>query len=510
MLNINHSNINSPVRKIKGKVELYSSTEPITYTYRDALKSFSVERVGEGRFFGYGICQKVNVKLIDVNREISTKTSDYFKIYLTSEDEYIKPFPSFYITENHRDENTNELSITAYDKIYNLTSHLVGELGLEPPYTIRDVASAGASFLGGELVVINIDDGSFDLSFEEGANFEGTENIREVFNAIAEATQSIYYIDSNENLVFKRLDRDGAEALPITRADYITLDSKDNRRLQTIVSATELGDNVSASIDAIGTTHYIRNNPFWELREDIAEIVDRAIAAVGGFTINQFEMSWRGNYLLEPGDKIAITTKDDAVVYSFLLDEALEYTGYLSSSLRWAYEDNEAESANNPTSIGDTLKYTYARVDKANKQIELMVSDIDEMSSLQLSTSIILASVTEEVDNINTKVDATLTSEEINLAISKALSEGAEKVVTTTGFVFDDEGLTVSKTGSEMSTKVTEDGMKVYKDRKVMLSADNTGVKAEDLHATTFLIVGKNSRFEDFENNRTGCFWIGG
>jgi hypothetical protein len=49
-------------------------------------------------------------------------------------------------------------------------------------------------------------------------------------------------------------------------------------------------------------------------------------------------------------------------------------------------------------------------------------------------------------------------------------------------------------------------------DEKLVANAD--GVKAEDLHATTYLIIGNNSRFEDYTNSsgeaRTACFWIGG
>ena len=56
---------------------------------------------------------------------------------------------------------------------------------------------------------------------------------------------------------------------------------------------------------------------------------------------------------------------------------------------------------------------------------------------------------------------------------------------------------------------ITEDGMKISKNNTEMLVADNQGVKAEDLHATTYLIIGNNSRFEDYESNRTGCFFIG-
>ena len=51
--------------------------------------------------------------------------------------------------------------------------------------------------------------------------------------------------------------------------------------------------------------------------------------------------------------------------------------------------------------------------------------------------------------------------------------------------------------------------MTICRNSNEVLVADNLGVKAEDLHAITFLIVGDNSRFENFKGNRTGCFYIG-
>lgn len=49
--------------------------------------------------------------------------------------------------------------------------------------------------------------------------------------------------------------------------------------------------------------------------------------------------------------------------------------------------------------------------------------------------------------------------------------------------------------------------MSIYKGSEEVLTADNTGVDAKNLHATTYLIIGTNSRFEDYDS-RTGCFWI--
>ena len=85
------------------------------------------------------------------------------------------------------------------------------------------------------------------------------------------------------------------------------------------------------------------------------------------------------------------------------------------------------------------------------------------------------------------------------------------KVTTTTGFTFNQDGLTISKSNVDITTDISEDGMRVSKAGQVVLTADNNGVEALNLHATTYLIIGENSRFEDYDNgSRTGCFWIGG
>lgn len=111
--------INSPVRNVRARVELYNGSTLIsTFKYTDRLKSFTVERVGEGKFFGFGICQRLNVKIIDKDRELSITTANTFNVAFGTNNSYIYPFPVFQVSEVHRDEATNELSITAYDVIY--------------------------------------------------------------------------------------------------------------------------------------------------------------------------------------------------------------------------------------------------------------------------------------------------------------------------------------------------------------------------------------------------------
>ena len=394
------------VRRVKAKALHYSDGALAnTFTENNRIKSIEIQRVGEdSKFFGFGISHRLNIKLIDINRELNFTTSDYFSVSIGLE-EYTQ-FPNMYITETNRDENTNELSITAYDLLDKTKKHTFSELTLTKPYTIADVVNAVAAFLGISANIPSLD--VFNISYADGANLEGTESLYDLLTAAAEATQTIFYMNGSNTLVFKRLDISGDAALTITKEDYITLDSGDNRRLQTVCHATELGDNVSASTTQIGTTQYVRDNPFWELRDDIDTLVDNALAAVGNMTINQFSCEWRGNPLLDPGDKIALTTKDNQTVISYLLNDTLTFDGSLSQKSEWNYEDSE-EDESNPSDLGEVLKQTYARVDKANKQVNILVSEVEtnksNISSLQLNTESISATVESLEATTNSQVE---------------------------------------------------------------------------------------------------------
>lgn len=523
--------LNNPVRELVGRVEFYiyedSTLSKVCGCYDD-LKSFTIERVGANKFFGYGICQKLNVKLIDTERTTNISTANYLEAVFGVDSDYLYAFPAFYVTEVHRDEKTNQLSVTAYDALYNAGNHTVGELGITS-YSIREFATACANLLGLPLN-IRSNNSAFDLEYEEGANFEGTETIRQALDYIAEATQTIYYINNNWELTFRTLDLSGTPVLTVSKDKYFSLDSKTNRRLAKICHVTELGDNVSASLEESGSTQYVRDNPFWDLREDIGDIVDNALAVVGGLTINQFECDWRGNWLLEIGDCIGFTTKDDNVVVSYFLNDVISYDGTLKQKTQWKYDDNADETPSNPTTIGEALNQTFARVDKVNKEITLVAGKAEANSSsisaikqntesINASVSSLEKKVTEDkeaadgkFEEIEKKVEAQMTDEDVNLLISTAINNGITEVKTTTGFTFDADGLTVSKSDSDLSTQITEDGMTIDNNGSEVLTVNHNGVNAANLHATTYLFIGTTSRFEDFQKNnelRTGCFWVG-
>ena len=533
------SQLNSDVRHITARAYVYEGTST-KYTFKatDNLQSFTVERVGQGKFFGYGICQKMNMKVRDVSRQFSVTTANQINliwdVLVNGKNTSLFAYPRFKVSEVHRDENTNALSITAYDALYEATKHNVSELTLADSYTIKEFITSCVALLGLKgysIRGVGENETCFDTSYAAGANFEGTETIREALDAVAEVTQTVYFITNENKICFRRLSLNGDANFTIDKEKYFTLSSKTNKRLSTIVSATELGDNLSASTTESGSTQFIRNNPFWDNREDRATLLDNALAAVGGLTLNQFECNWHGNYLLEIGDKIALITKDGSQAISYVLDDTIEYNGGISEKTKWSYEDNENENDINsaPSNLGDSIKQTYAKVDKVNKEIEIVASQADEntdaISALRINVNSINATVqsqqqqiNESVDSLNSDIDsltteiasARLESQQAILEFRQEIEQdGIDKVTTSTGFTFNEEGMTVEKSGREMKTTITEDGMTVYRSGESVLQANNEGVKAKNLHANTYLIIGNNSRFEDYKYDRTGCFWIG-
>ena len=682
----------SPSREIKAKIDLFDgTTKKATFTGSDKIKKFQIERAGEeGKFFGFGVSQKLELELLDKNRELNIVKGNTFDIYLTADTTYTKIL-SCEVDSIKRDEKTNGLTITAYDALYRASGHQVKDLTLTKPYTIKDFCEACGAKLG--VSVKGID--TFLLSYPNGANFDGAETLREALDMVAEATQTIYFMDSTNALVFKKLNKAGASLLTIDKNIYFEYKNNGPRVLKTICSTNELGDDVSESGTTGDATQFVRDNAFWELRDDITDLVHNAVVAVGGLSISQFECKWRGNFYLEIGDKIQILGKDNSSAITYLLNDTLVYNGGLNQTSSWKYKDS-GETASNPTNLGEAIKQTYAKVDKQNKEITLLASEvktqtetikktvkqvdveyylstssstptggtwsteappweenkymwsrqkitytdgtfairnatciagakgtdgkpgsdgapgrgvvsitteyyistsetelaggswsetqptweegkyiwtrskivynnptsteyttavcdatwkeinaiqgeqktlITDVAELKVAKDSINASVSqitenqsglnsaltdlqnaftdqntandEQFDTLTQKVESSMTSEQVHLAISTELSKGVDKVTTSTGFTFNEAGLTINKSDSEISTNIDEDGMSIYKNNEEVLTADNTGVTQINATIKQYLIVGKNSRFEDYGSDRTGCFWIG-
>lgn len=226
------------------------------------------------------------------------------------------------------------------------------------------------------------------------------------------------------------------------------------------------------------------------------------------------------------GDIIRVRSKPHAVDEDFQLTERIEdwlypdasmvTLGKTISGLTDADVAGDKQSQSDLHRVQQEIKADYRKdtADAVSAAEYRMQSEIAQTAGeISAEVSAVKAATDEQgrqITEMSSKVSASMTSDQVNLAIQKEMGKGVSKVSTTTGYTFDDEGLTVEKSNSEMKTQITEDGMTVYKNGLEVLRANNQGVDATDLRAKTYLIVGRNSRFEDMPGgDRTGCFWIG-
>lgn len=232
---------------------------------------------------------------------------------------------------------------------------------------------------------------------------------------------------------------------------------------------------------------------------------------------------------IHAGNTVRITDRNGKIITAYVMTktqsgnmDTLECTGShrRDSTEVVNYEDYRAMNSKllELRKQTDGLSVTVSEHREDLKNVAHSVTDVQakadtlniRVSETESRTREALESVSGTVETLQKEVSTKMTAEAVELKIQSAVEQGTSKVVTSTGFTFDDKGMTVEKSGSEMKTKITENGMVVYQNADEVLTANNKGVDAKNLHATTYLIVGSNSRFEDYGSGRTGCFWIGG
>ena len=161
-------------------------------------------------------------------------------------------------------------------------------------------------------------------------------------------------------------------------------------------------------------------------------------------------------------------------------------------------------------------------------QIGNVTTEIKHITEAQQNSEQIILSALEkkvETSDFETyqqeqKSELEILSNQINITVTeteqkiKDAVDGIDSITTSTGYTFGADGLRIAKQGEQMENKLDNTGMYVTRDNVPILTANNQGVTALNLTAHQYLIVGQNSRFEDYTGDggeaRTGCFWIGG
>ena len=170
----------------------------------------------------------------------------------------------------------------------------------------------------------------------------------------------------------------------------------------------------------------------------------------------------------------------------------------------------------------DSITLRNNQTEILNGKLLRLQTDVEGLRAEHVDTAGKTASLSLTVEGIESKVTAqqmeldstkehmsTLrqNTDSLELQIKTITEQGVERVVTTTGYSFSDEGLRISKTGLEMENLLDHTGMYVSRNGQTILQANNRGVEARDVTVQNFLIIGNHARFEDY-NGGTACFYI--
>lgn len=555
---------NDAVRQIKAQAVIGSTT----YTSEDEIKEFTLDRNAEGKFFGFSVAAKLNLKLRNAANNITIPTGTKITLSLKEGSGAWFIVGVYYTTEIHRNENNTELSITAYDSIYffaehtfsevsegaNAISTLANNMRLYEPLRIANYTQRLGNKTGRNTPFSYIYNNTTSKM-----NFEGTEDLRAVLNQMCEATQTFAFMDG-ENLVFAAIDNDSIQTNTINKSDYYKLVFKENRRLVGIVSTTELGDNIGKQDSQAGTVQYINENGFLNMNADTEDFIENAYDFLNGFTIGQFDLEWRGNPAYSYGSKLRIQDNQENYIVSYLLDDSMKYDGTLTQKTKWAYTDAQTNEYND-ASLGSALAKTYAKVDKVEGRIDLVVGNIEQVeedlngvvsdvnaldkkqASLEITMNGIKSNVTaissdtkaveealeaykaeneDTVEGLNSNIAAVQnTMSSIQTAQAQIFqqtqtlldNQGKASSVSTTTTTIDNNGVTVGKSSSSLTTTLSNDGIQVKTGSTVELTANSQGVMAHNLTADNYLIVDGLIRWQKYvknNNTRMACFWIGG
>ena len=164
----------------------------------------------------------------------------------------------------------------------------------------------------------------------------------------------------------------------------------------------------------------------------------------------------------------------------------------------------------------DTATVYISNKDLTGRVLELS-TQIDGLTAENRDSAGKISRLSMTVDGLNATVSAQLSQEQQRLTkleqtaenLSLQIRNSAGRVVTETGYTFNDDGLKIARSGTEMENRLDHSGMYVCRAGETILQANNRGVVASDVRVNNYLHVGMHARFED-RAGRTACFYIEG
>lgn len=506
----------------------------------------------------------LETKVLDPSGEFTLHAGEELAVYRVDDGGNRYPVGLF-TTEKPTRSSANCISIVAYDRVTwldkDLTQWLAGLQGW--PYTLLTFAGMVCQACGLTLVNGSIPNGEYPIKPFAAEGITG----RQLMQWIGQAAGRFCRATVDGKLEFAwyspsqvEISPAGENAYFMNGLRYETYQVAPVEKVQIRQTGTDVG--ATYPVDSVGgNTYTVTGNLLLtaESTEQLQTVAQGIYNTLHGITYTPCRVVMPVNPAIHAGDIVQVTDKNGTAFSVYVMTkiqagqkDTLECTGSprrdsvtaVNSAKFTALSGKVLEVQMGVEGLNVANRGLEGRLTAAETVISQNTEEIQHRATRSEVTTDITNAVAEanayagnaadkalNLANANTQNCITeyqtmvatrfqQTAEDITLAIDKTTEvqtqvngirqNGTTKVQTSTGYTFNEEGLKISKSGQAMENIIDNTGMYVKKNGEAMLSANNEGVDAVNLHASTYLIVGGRSRFENFEAGRTGCFWIGG
>lgn len=403
----------------------------------------------------------------------------------------------YVINEVEWDKAMNSVVLKCYDEI--LYSMVPYDLVVTYPITVGNYLATICNRFGWTLGTTSFVNSDVEIEEEK---FDSTYTFRDVLDQIAQVAAGVIGFKDGELCVLYATQTDAVlKAENMISSDGITIGELYGPVTSVVLARTPQEDNIYRIAEDVPfeeTVEFkIENNQIMDSHRE--DFIDGIFNALNGMTYYLYDYHSFGYLYVDLCDIFTLQDQNGNDYNCLMLSN--EFTiGQGIDEVSSGVRPDETETDYSAASLSDrVLNQTILRVDKQEQEITGLVARtnvLDEKSG-KFETSM---------------TEVKQTAENLQITVSNIQQNGVDKVKTSMGYTFDNEGMKVAKEGESINNLVDNTGMYVKDGDTIVLGANNTGVDTINLKVNQYLVVGKHTRFEDFVNEngeeRTGCFWL--
>ena len=415
----------------------------------------------------------------------------------TDSDYYYIEYGTYIVKESVKDEEKHSISLECYDLM--LLSMVPYDLTIDysTGVTVKNYLDAICDRLGWKKGYSSFYNSAVLL---DGEKYSSGDTFRDVLDDIAEvAGGMIGFVGDELRIIYPT---DNGQVIDEENLKSLKIGKKYGPVNSVVLSRAPQEDNIynqdNSSIEEHGLTEIrIENNQIIDShREDfMAGICD----ALFGLSFELYDLESFGIGYLSFGELFTLQTADGTLHKALMLCDDLTITQGVSES---SYLEEPAATTTDYASASTTDKVLNKTILKVDKQAQEITAIVSKTNNIGSTVDGIAAQVTH-------LTEVMIDYDSVDIKISTAIGE-IDSITTSTGYTFDQDGLHINKSGEAMENLLDNTGMYVNRGGDNILTANNDGVDAINLRSRQYLIIGNNSRIENYGYGRTACFFIGG